>query len=369
MIIRFLKDTLTGKIFKYYIFTLLGFYLRTKGKKRITVQIQEFWQLAKYWKRVPQQYFEFEFFHKSCTLTLDEMKNFIRSSDTVGFYRKHNGNYMGIADDKSISADLIQAYNLPHPVTDIRYYRGLFYNKENQEISYNEVDTWISAQKVDRLFIKETRGKLGKNILAYTRDSGGSYRNGSEVLSASIIDKRFRGGSAIVQHGVTQDPLLARINKDSVNTIRVLSRFDNGVVTLIDATLKVGRKGSVVDNAGSGGLLVNINVDTGEFGEYGKFSFNVKRYYKHPDSDIAFKGLIMPRWEEVTDLVKKAASSFHYFRFIGWDIAVTDSGVTIIEINGRPSVYTQITTGGIADKLYPPSKDENQTNQFLEQSK
>lgn len=357
MIFKVLKDALTGKVFKYHSFVLLKFYLRTSGKKRTAIQIHEMWELFKYWKRFPQQYLEYEMFHKSCSLSLDQMKKYIRETDSYLIFGKFNKNYLAVARDKSIFADLMLQYNLPHPVTEVKYYHGLFYDKENKQIFANDVDAWISSQSVKRLFVKESRGHLGKNILAYTRDTDGMYRNGTELLSAEVIDKRFKGTSAIVQHGITQDDLLARINKDSVNSIRVLSRFDNGAVTIIDATLKVGRKGSVVDNAGSGGLLVNINVNTGEFGEYGKGYFDTRKYYEHPDSGIIFKGLIMPRWDEVKALVNKSANSFHYFKFIGWDVAITDSGVTILEMNGQPSIYTQITTGGLADKLFAENQE------------
>lgn len=53
--------------------------------------------------------------------------------------------------------------------------------------------------------------------------------------------------------------------------------------------LKVGRAGSVVDNGGAGGIIINIDKETGELVTDGVREDNTV-YARHPDSGMPFKG-------------------------------------------------------------------------------
>ncbi len=55
--------------------------------------------------------------------------------------------------------------------------------------------------------------------------------------------------------------------------------------------------------------------------------------HRHPDTNIEMTGFQIPRWQEAVELTLKAASAFPGARLQGWDVALTDRGPVLLEIN------------------------------------
>lgn len=142
------------------------------------------------------------------------------------------------------------------------------------------------------------------------------------------------GGRWIVEEKIIQTRKMAVWNTSCVNTIRYYSMMDRkGNYNVLPHCLRTGRKGSIVDNAGSGGVFAAIDPSTGivitdgvdEMGRY---------YNSHPDSKVRFKGWQVPRWEELCHLVESAhRKMLPRHRYIGWDWALTENGWVLIEAN------------------------------------
>ena len=56
----------------------------------------------------------------------------------------------------------------------------------------------------------------------------------------------------------------------------------------------------------------------------------------HPDSGIQIEGCQVPYWDAVREIAPKAMAVFPYTQFAGLDIAVTEQGPVLIEINCQP---------------------------------
>ncbi len=358
MLLNHIRAILKGEIKKYPIYELLYFYFHSGNHKKLHIQIYEMIILGLHWKSLPRQYIEYEMFVKDCTLSLSEMKNYIAEKASQKYFGLFNQRYSIIAFDKAIFSDMMNYYGLPQPKTILKYSNEVFFDQFNNKLSLSEVDLLINDQPYSKLFLKDNKGSLGKGISLFKKSDDGLYHGSSGILTSKLIRNIFRQSAAIIQEGIVQNEVLSRLNSDSVNTIRILTKNVKGIVTIIDATLKVGRSGCFVDNAGSGGLLININLDTGKFGDFGKGYYNLKKFYEHPDSNVSFKDLVMPHWDEVKNLVCRAALAFHQLKFIGWDVAVTNKEAIIVEMNCWPSFYTQITSGGLFDQLQNDSSNQ-----------
>lgn len=122
----------------------------------------------------------------------------------------------------------------------------------------------------------------------------------------------------------------------SVNTIRAHSIIDrDGVVHLAKMLFRVGVGDSVVDNYAHGGCVYEVQIETGRI-----ISPSLKKdgseVYIHPQTDIFMLGQQIPNWEKVCEGVKQAHAMLPGCRFIGWDVAVTDDGIELIEGNHNP---------------------------------
>lgn len=166
------------------------------------------------------------------------------------------------------------------------------------------------------------------------------------------------GGKHIIEERVIQSGTMAKLNESSVNTIRCITLNTRHGVVPAYCFMKVGRAGAFVDNGGAGGILVGIDKETGVLDTDG-FDEYFNRYSSHPDSGITFKGYALPEWSSLIALCKKLAMELPELGYIGWDLAHTESGWCVIEVNGLSQVIGPQTVyqKGLREELETYIKD------------
>ena len=172
----------------------------------------------------------------------------------------------------------------------------------------------------------------------------------TEEAIRTVFDKM--GANFIVQEEVRQHPVLAAMNESSLNTVRVVSLFFENEVHILSTVLRVGAKGSKVDNVGAGGYAIVIQRN-GELEERG---VNRKAEWCSETVDgVAFKGVKVPAFDEILDIVKEQHKKLAHFKIVGWDFSVTEDGEPIfIEFNTCPgqNQYTEGPTfGDLTDRV------------------
>lgn len=165
----------------------------------------------------------------------------------------------------------------------------------------------------------------------------------SEGESKLLFDRLcVRGDAYIVEELIHQSKTMASWNPSCVNTIRVSSFLGEKGFHVLCPFIRTGRKGSVVDNGGQGGLYAAIDEISGEVITNGKDEMcNV--YVEHPDSHIVYKGWKVPQWEELMSLTKEIHQLFPKHKYIAWDFAHTDNGWVLIEGNWGEFIAQQST--------------------------
>lgn len=145
------------------------------------------------------------------------------------------------------------------------------------------------------------------------------------------------GKDLIIEECVVQHPDLV-FGGHSVNTIRVITMVDNqGNPHILTAALRCGIGNSVVDNFSAGGVGYPVNIDNGLIEAYGIQVTNMRRpIFIHPGTNIVMIGKKIPYWTEVLKLVEEAARVVPQLRYVGWDVAVTETGPLLIEGNPSP---------------------------------
>jgi len=94
---------------------------------------------------------------------------------------------------------------------------------------------------------------------------------------------------------------------------------------------------SVADNFHLGGIASPINIETGRLGravekcpQDSPFSHNF-----HPDTGDPINEEVLPYWQKVKELAYEVHSTVD-IPIVGWDIAMTANGPTVVEGNERP---------------------------------
>ena len=185
------------------------------------------------------------------------------------------------------------------------------------------------------IFAKLNRGGCGIGARSFSI---------SDVEQANaIFDELLSSGEWIVEELIKQDSSISMFNSSSINTIRFPSFKKNGVVKCVFPCMRFGRSGSIVDNAGQGGVFASIDQKSGEiisdaFDEKGNvFAF-------HPDSKIPFRGFRVPQWEDLLELVQKAHLALPDNQvYVAFDFALSEKGWCIVEGNWGDWILQQVS--------------------------
>ena len=147
-----------------------------------------------------------------------------------------------------------------------------------------------------------------------------------------LLEQLMKPEDLIFQEVLEQNDFMASFNPDSVNTLRLLTLNINGNCTVLSSFVRMGAKGSFVDNLCSGGgALVGISKD-GFLNEFG-IKKNYSKCYQ-ASTGIPFKGMKVPDWESVKEKVVEFHQHIPHANLIGWDIAINKDGVpVVVEVN------------------------------------
>lgn len=201
------------------------------------------------------------------------------------------------------------------------------------------------ALRVQDLILKPLDAAMGAGIFAVSIKS----KEDAKSVFDSLVTK---GGSWVVEQKIKQSETMAVWNDSSVNTVRFLS-FNNKKTGFhgMKPFLRTGRKGSVVDNAGSGGVFANVDVTTGRLSTCGIDEMG-RRYECHPDSGVKFEGWQIPRYDELVSTVKEMhLNVMPDHPYIGWDMALTDEGWVVIECNWGQLVNQYVDHIGLKEEF------------------
>lgn len=173
-------------------------------------------------------------------------------------------------------------------------------------------------------FAKPQGGSYGENSGLIRIDTGESLKD--------IFNRLLKISSYVLEDPIQQCPEMASFNPDSVNTVRLATLLTGDKVDILFSYVRCGRKGITVDNSGSGGYLAAVDSKTGQVitdgcAKDGTF------VSIHPDTNVTFKGFTVPRYEEAKALVADLAKRLPSVRYIGWDLAVTNEAVVLVEAN------------------------------------
>ena len=151
---------------------------------------------------------------------------------------------------------------------------------------------------------------------------------------AQLADLFHSGIKAFVlEELIVQDNTMASFHPQSVNTLRIATLRFNDRIEIIHPRIRLGRGEAVVDNAGSGGIIGNIDLSSGVI--YAACDKKGTSYEYHPDTNVKIVGFKVPRFDEAVQLVKQLAQVLPKVRYVGWDIALRPDGWVMIEGNDK----------------------------------
>lgn len=180
------------------------------------------------------------------------------------------------------------------------------------------------CEKWGTILVKPLNGSGGKGIYKL------NYA-GLEELERHEKLQELNSENLIIEQVLEQRGLLHEFNPSSVNTMRVNTLLDEGEAIVLNAFLRVGRKGQITDNFHAGGTLWQIELKTGEI----RFGTTVEgnTVYDNPDTGERITGEKLPCFDKALEMCKEAQKRLPMIPQVGWDVVISDNYIALIEGN------------------------------------
>lgn len=283
------------------------------------------------------EYFDFEFEKRSEAfknefLGINEQRVYMDFLNPIKYYSLARNKFLAhmILEGTGVRKSTLYCYYQP----EARYYVS-----DDRASDLNGVISILKSKRVQSCVIKTTESSHGDNVwvikdVKYQDDDAILTRfDGEELLLSKVLGQV----PLVFESVVRQTKQFSSFNESSVNTVRFMTTlWPDGSARVIATFIKIGRTGKCVDNAGDGGNVdVCVDVESGEL----KYAIqydgwrNIKEIDKHPDSGQQLNGVFIDNWITIKEEVERFQQAFPFCKAAGWDIAITDEGPVVIEVN------------------------------------
>ncbi len=207
--------------------------------------------------------------------------------------------------------------------------RDIFsFTKESSKDEYDQFINRLYKSGTERFIFKPSSGYRGSGIFTFGFDEADKK---FDEIKKSLDNDTW--GTGVIEPIIVNEETIRKIHPQSLNTLRIPTYTDNdGNISIIGAYLRIGRGDSFVDNFAAGGIVTEIDVESGISATLG-IDKHAEEHILHPDTKEQIVGIQMPYWDEVKELVLSGAKRFPELHYLSWDVAITPTGPVIIECN------------------------------------
>ncbi len=243
--------------------------------------------------------------------------------------------YSSYYSDKNVFDKLFGKKAMPQTV--FRKMQGFYYDSEYERITICDdraLYEILAKSKCEKIVIKPTvDSSSGNNVRLFEKE--GDYWQeigGEQKLSIAYLNSSY-GDDIIVQECLEQADFMSYYNPTSVNTLRLTlyRSVKTDECHIPSAIIRIGKNGSLVDNAHAGGGYVGIKAD-------GTLCDKVLNQYGESISE--FNGIDfsnehkIPNWDKIIDFAKYIGKNVPHHRLLALDIMVDKLGnPRLIEFN------------------------------------
>lgn len=255
-----------------------------------------------------------------------------------------NEPFNDLFDNKIICNEVLERY--------IRVPKIFVAKNQGRLIKYTHFDTYQRIidliHRERKLFIKPIKVGKGKGVYLLRFHAGSLYIDACQVSDDEMLAFLKKDSNWLIAEAVEQNNYLNGLYDQTTNTIRLITWKSpkTGEFEVFFAVQRIGTKASFpVDNGSRGGLVANIDLETGVL-SMARSLHSLDAWEYHPDSGAKIKGIKVPDWTFIKTEMLQLACQFPFMNFIAWDILLTEKEICIIEANTSSGVNIIQLWGG-----------------------
>lgn len=303
----------------------------------------------------PSEYFDYRLFE-------DKMQR-ARSGHEFAGYKivskidRHWNNRTSwvITGDKLLFYSALHGFGLPHPeIYAVTHPHGRQTGLAECFSDESRLTDFLKNKVVYPFFSKPIFGSFGSgafSVLGIDHETdelllakGGRVQ--AEEFSRLLLEPTRRKNKAlsgnIIQQTLQPHESILESCGPNISGVRVVTLLEDTRPRLISAVWKITTGENFVDNFHEGKLgnmLGNIDIDSGEITRVQQgIGLERKENTPHPDTGRSLLGYRLPDWQLMKEICLAASTIAPELRFQHWDVALTDQGPVLLELNVHGSL-------------------------------
>ncbi len=323
----------------------LGYSLHTamtRYGKNPWSQVREIWRL-RYGpgKLRPDEYYYYGLYDDRRFSFADKTR-FVGRSVQDRIIRQCNlAEWWFIAHDKLVCYGLLAGLGLPVPQTRALYQCASRFAAVPVFAEPAALAAHLRTGMPYPFFGKPVAGIRSIGVAAVERYDAGSdalvFLGGRTLALDGFVKEleTYRKQGYLFQEMLRPHPEIAALCGARVSTVRLILLLEDGEPAVFHALWKIPVGANPADNFWRpGNLLAALDAADGRVTRViqgtGADQLELDR---HPDTEQPLIGAILPDWTVLTGLCLKAARALPGLRMQAWDIALTDRGPVLVEVN------------------------------------
>lgn len=326
----------------------IDYILKKQNKTAKTIR-KELDLMKDFWKCDPMNYFRYRLYEKK--LSEDELLDYIPPYYFYNYYVPFIYDDVAVsqAESKILMHDYLSSRKVSVPAHVASITGGKIFS-DGEILDYSGLIRKLRNSDSTCFFMKPEKGRGGKGIYRIEK-TGTEFFINDEFISREYFREITRRNNYLIQEGVIQRSDIMKVHPYSVNTLRVITQNFDGNPVISVVMLRMGRNRTFVDNGCSGGISMNVDLQTGMIASHAIDLENNIRFDRHPDTGFRFEGFVIEGWNEIKRQILDFAAKTPEFPDIGWDIAITSDGIKAIELNLNYGIDFQGIVGGLRRRL------------------
>lgn len=233
-----------------------------------------------------------------------------------------------VLEDKIAFFKFCTANELPTP-------KILYIKNDNNKLEFSRLQ--------QDLIMKRQKGSKGKGLIAWNYDvNEDAFSVFNQEKKYSYLDvikflektEQSDKNTYFLQERLYDHSALVDLGNGTLSTIRIISMIDEqGKIELFRPFLSVPTGKKVLNDWGNFGIIIPIDIETGKLGKGFNSNFVQDDFSTHPNKAIFFEGQVLPHWTQLKQTICKAHELLLEIPMIGWDVAITSNGVSLLEGN------------------------------------
>ena len=203
------------------------------------------------------------------------------------------------------------------------------------------------------LAAKQLWGSCGTGFYRLEYIDSEYYVTGKKISENDLLSLLRSLKHYVITEYIRNHNSIAAIWPDATNTLRIMMATVDSEPVLMRSFIRFGNaKSNGVDNAHAGGIEAIVDEDKGRvlFAVSLDADGYATRITNHPDSGAPFD-IEITYWDEIVRVCERICRTYPELRYWGFDVAITQDGFKILEINSLPGLMA-------AQMKMPLLKDE-----------